>query len=64
EVGNGLVHVRRYAPPGAAWLSIGWEDAGAEPDQDIIERISAEKLETVGRVLSQVVTQIVRQTAY
>lgn len=62
--GDGLVSVRRYAPPSASWLSFGWEDAAADPEQDTMARIDAEKLQSVGRILSQVATQIVRQTAY
>ena len=56
--------MRRYAPPGVSWLSFGWENADIDPDQDTLALIDAEKLQTVGRILSHVATQIVRQTAF
>jgi hypothetical protein len=56
--------VNRHAPPGVSWLWLGWEEAGVDPDLDTLAQISADKLQTVGRILSHVATQVVRQTAF
>ncbi|MGD8585359.1 MAG: ABC transporter permease subunit, partial [Chloroflexota bacterium] len=66
ETGHGdrLGSVNRYAPPGVSWLSFGWEDADVDPDQDTLAQIDAEKLQSIGRILSHVATQVVRQTAF
>jgi hypothetical protein len=62
--GDGLSSLRRYAPPGASWLSFGWENAATDPEQDTLARIEAQKLQSVGHILSHVATQVVRQNAF
>jgi ABC-type dipeptide/oligopeptide/nickel transport system permease subunit len=46
------------------WLHFAWSDADTKPDQDVIERIEATKLQALGEALSLVLTQIVRQSSY
>ena len=64
ENGEELQAVKVFSTSRAAWLSFGWIDANIAPDRDTMDRIEAGKLQVVGQILSHVVTQVVRQTAY
>ncbi|MGD8625800.1 MAG: ABC transporter permease subunit [Anaerolineae bacterium] len=46
------------------WLHFAWADAGVAPDEDRMDRIEADKLQTAGKALSLVLTTIVRQSNY
>jgi hypothetical protein len=47
-----------------ASIHITWLDSYVGPDEDQIERIDADKLQSVGEVLALTLTQMVRQTRY
>ncbi|MBN1936894.1 MAG: ABC transporter permease subunit [Anaerolineae bacterium] len=46
------------------WVSLSWWGQPTPPDQDSIERIEVERLQSAGEVLSLALTKIVRQSSY
>jgi hypothetical protein len=46
------------------WLHFTWSDVDVAPDEDRIEAIEADKLQSLGEALSLVATTIVRQSSY
>jgi ABC-type dipeptide/oligopeptide/nickel transport system permease subunit len=47
-----------------ASIYVTWLDSYVTPDEDHLERIDADKLQSVGEVLALTLTQVVRQTRY
>jgi ABC-type dipeptide/oligopeptide/nickel transport system permease subunit len=56
--------IERWNSPRSAWLSFAWQDGETIPTEDVIDRIEAAKLQSIGEVVSHVLTQVVRQTRY
>jgi ABC-type dipeptide/oligopeptide/nickel transport system permease subunit len=56
--------VEKWNSPSSAWLSFGWEEGDAPLTEDVIDRIEAAKLQSIGELVSHILTQIVRQTRY
>ncbi len=46
------------------WVSIKLANSDAPPDQDTIDRIDADRLQSLGEMLTLVLTNIVRETSY
>jgi peptide/nickel transport system permease protein len=51
-------------PSRIPWAYLAWADSYVPPDQDTIERIDEEKLQSVGEMLALALTRVVRQTTY
>jgi hypothetical protein len=41
-----------------------WADSFAPPDQDTLDRVDPDKLQTVGEMLALALTRVLRQTTY
>jgi hypothetical protein len=64
DPGQQMPPLERWNAPQSAWLSFAWNESSESPADDNMERIEPEKLQSIGRIVSHVLTQIVRQTSY
>ena len=64
DPGDAMPPLERWSAPQSSWLSFAWNDAEVPITEDNLERIEPEKLQSIGQVISHVLTQIVRQTRY
>ena len=64
DPGDLVPTMERWNSPQSAWLSIFWEDPEAAPKDDTIERVEPDKLQSIGQIISHVLTQVVRQSRY
>lgn len=46
------------------WIYFSWVDSNVAPDKDSIERIEADKLQSLGEALALALTRVVRETDY
>jgi Zn-dependent M28 family amino/carboxypeptidase len=54
-----LVHPQRVP-----WVHLSWAGSQAYPEQDTLEQIDADRLQTLGEVLALALTRVLRQTTY
>ncbi len=64
DPGDAMPPLERWSAPQSAWLSFAWNEAEVLPTGDNLDRIEPEKLQSIGQVVSHVLTKIVRQTRY
>jgi peptide/nickel transport system permease protein len=64
DPGDAMPPLERWSAPQSSWLSFAWNDAEVPITEDNLERIEPEKLQSIGQIISHVLTQIVRQTRY
>lgn len=64
EADESAPRIEKWYSPSGAWLSFAWEDAEEDPTEDSLDRIDAAKLQSIGQVVSHILTQVVRQTSY
>lgn len=64
DPGDLMPSIERWSAPQSAWLSFAWNESEVSPIEDTMERVEPEKLQSIGQVISHVLTQIVRQTRY
>jgi hypothetical protein len=55
---------KRVAIQGLPWTYLTWSDSGTSPNLDSLERIEAEKLQSIGEILTFALTKVVRETEY
>jgi hypothetical protein len=46
------------------WISLKWADSEVPPDEDVLETIDPEKLQTFGEMLALTLTRLARETSY
>ena len=46
------------------WISLKWADSDLPPDEDTLETIDPEKLQTFGQMLALTLTRLARETSY
>ncbi len=64
EQDNPLPYDDLLVSPRTQWLHFAWSDPSVPPDEDGIEPIDAEKLQTIGEALSLALTKMVRESSY
>jgi hypothetical protein len=71
EVGVATTSEQEMLPPlervsgrRTRWLQFGWRDARVSPDQDVIDAVQADKLQSAGEAFSLALTKIVRESSY
>lgn len=59
--GNPTAHVGLRRVPS---VYLAWADSQVPPDQDILDRISPDRLQSIGETLALALTRVLRQTTY
>jgi hypothetical protein len=51
-------------PPRVPWVYLAWADSQVAADQDTIDLVVPDKLQSIGEVLALALTRVLRQTTY
>jgi hypothetical protein len=46
------------------WISLKWADSDVPPDEDVLDTLDPEKLQTFGEMLALTLTRLARETSY